>query len=126
MLNNLFGVRMPFIVFGVIILIIACIIIPLIGLLFSNPIGFAVGLILIGLLYLIGKWLIVVLGIAVIKTTIKTTEALSASSRWQSLIKAIKSIDPLESDKPSYYFAATMLILGIIAVVYFNYYPVTY
>lgn len=114
--------RMPFIVFGVIILIIACVIIPLIGLLFSNPIGFAVGLILIGLLYLIGKWLVVVLGIAVIKTT----EGLSVSSRWQSVIKAIKSIDPLESDKPSYYLAATMLILGIIAVVYFNYYPVTY
>ena len=113
---------MPFIAFGVIILIITCIIIPLIMLLLSNPVGFAVGLILIGLLYLIGKWLIVVLGISVIKVT----ETLSTSSRLQSVIKVIKSIDPLESAKPSYYFAATMLILGIIAVVYFNYYPVTY
>lgn len=113
---------MPFIVFGVIILIISCIIIPLIMLLLSNPVGFAVGLILIGLLYLIGKWLIVVLGIS----AVKVTEILSKSSRLQSVIKVIKSIDSLESDKPAYYFAGIMIGLGIIAAIYFSYYPVTY
>ena len=46
---------MPLIIFGVILLILVLVLFPLIGLMFSNPVAFAVGLIAVGLMWVVFK-----------------------------------------------------------------------
>lgn len=53
---------MPLIIFGVILLIIVLVLFPLIGLIFSNPVAFAVGLIAIGLLWVVFKLICIAVG----------------------------------------------------------------
>lgn len=53
---------MPLIIFGVILLILVLVLFPLIGLMFSNPVAFAVGLIAVGLMWVVFKQICIAVG----------------------------------------------------------------
>lgn len=117
--NNFYSITMQLIVLGLFILLFTLIVFPLVGLLFSNPVGFAIALICLGLLWLIVKALFkyVLIGSEYFNNQIKKLEKYKL---WNSTWAFI------DSQRFPYYFSALLIISGLFAAIYFSYYPIVH
>jgi len=123
------GNAMPLILLGVIVLIVAFIVVPLIILMFSNPLLFGGGLILLGLIWVIAPKILYGLVYCTAKLYYFLIEVVFPKLRerpwWQSLIKIYNKITHTTD---SIIFQRSMLygvvFIMIALVFYFNQNPI--
>ena len=123
------GNAMPLILLGVIVLIVAFIVVPLIILMFSNPLLFGGGLILLGLIWVIAPKILYGLVYCIAKPYYFWIEVVFPKLRerpwWQSLIKICNKITHTTD---SIIFQRSMLygvvFIMIALVFYFNQNPI--
>ena len=115
--KKIYSSPMPLITLGLLILLFALIVFPLFGLLFSNPVGFAITLISLGLLWLIVKALFkyVLIGSEYFNNQIRKLENYKL---WNDIWSFI------DSEKFPYYFSGFLIITGTFAAIYFSYFPI--
>lgn len=116
---------MPLILIGLFILIIGFIIVPSVVLLFTNPLIFGVGLIAIGLSWVIFSKLFYGLIFTFIKTNQKWNEVilpqLEKKSWWKKLLTLAKAVfRVIDSELFKRSLAYGLIVVGIILVVYFQ------
>lgn len=116
---------MPLILIGLFILIIGFIIVPSVVLLFTNPLIFGVGLIAIGLSWVISSKLFYGLIFTFIKTNQKWNEVilpqLEKKSWWKKLLTLAKAVfRVIDSELFKRSLAYGLIVVGTILVVYFQ------
>lgn len=116
---------MPLILMGVAILFIALIIIPLVILLFTNPVVFGAGLIIIGILWVVVPKVFYWIGYCLFKPYYlwneKLKPILKTKKWWKPLVNIISIID---SDFFAKTFIYSLVCLGVVLVIYFQYNPI--
>ncbi|WP_151823435.1 hypothetical protein [Acinetobacter nosocomialis] len=114
---------MPLIILGVVILIAALVIIPLIVFLFTNPIAFGVSLIAIGILWMLVPKLFHTLTATIfniLKVFSEDVFPKFESKIWpKSINTKVKAV--IDSDLFARIFIYGLIGIGIIIVIYFEY-----
>lgn len=115
---------MPLILIGVFILVVGLIAVPLITLLFTNPVAFGIGLIVIGVLWIVFSKLFYGLIFAFVKTNETWNEVilpkLETKRWWQAFIKISNKTN---GDMFARLFVYGFLFLILIYAIYLEYNP---
>lgn len=119
---------MPLIFLGVIILVVAFLVFPLLILLFSNPLILGVGLIVLGLLWVVVPKLFYGIIYCIAKPYYYWNEniipKLETKIWWQSTIRTKnKFTNIIDSDWFGRVFICGLIFLGVVLVIYFEYNP---
>lgn len=120
---------MPLIMLGIAILIIALVIVPLLVFLFTNPISFGVGLIVLGVIWMIVPKVFYGVIYCFVKIYDYWSEEvipiLRSKKWWQSLVNITrKTLSIIDSDMFGRLFIYILMVLGTILVIYFEYNPI--
>jgi len=122
---------MPLIIFGVFVLVIAFLIAPLIGFMFTNPLVFGVSLIILGVLWIVLPKIFYGIIFCIVGPYAYWSENIHPklkNKRWWQLLVKMKNraIYLLDSDNFARVFIYGLIAIIAVSAVYFEYNPLVY